>query len=111
MGVSAGGLLSAYLKVNGYSREAKAETEAQLEVLESALREGCIGQLPEIYGRRKSCLVKRLFCQAGVSASSSGFLNGWKSMNKNGRETAENELRNLSEQQEGSIYGIYRSIS
>lgn len=52
----------AYLKVNGDSAEAKAETAVQLEVLESALREGCIGQLPEIYDGEKSCLVKGMLC-------------------------------------------------
>ena len=54
----------AYLKVNGYSREAKAETEAQLEVLESALREGCIGQLPEIYDGENPVSSKGCFAQA-----------------------------------------------
>ena len=39
----------AYLKVNGESEEACETVKEQLEVLESALREGCIGQLPEIY--------------------------------------------------------------
>jgi len=39
----------AYLKVNGYSREAKQQVLRQLEPLEAALREGCAGQLPEIY--------------------------------------------------------------
>lgn len=39
----------AYLKVNGESEEACETVKEQLEVMESALREGCIGQLPEIY--------------------------------------------------------------
>lgn len=39
----------AYLKVNGGSEEACETVKEQLEVMESALREGCIGQLPEIY--------------------------------------------------------------
>ena len=39
----------AYLKVNDYSDEAGAYVTEQLAVLESALREGCVGQLPEIY--------------------------------------------------------------
>ena len=50
----------AFLKVNGYTEEAKKIVKGQLEVLESALREGCIGQLPEIYDgenptRSKGC--------------------------------------------------------
>ncbi|MBP3478505.1 MAG: glycogen debranching enzyme family protein [Oscillospiraceae bacterium] len=39
----------AYLKVNGYTEEAKHTVYQQLQSLESALGEGCIGQLPEIY--------------------------------------------------------------
>ena len=39
----------AYLKVNQYSPEAKKIVREQLEVMEAAMREGCIGQLPEIY--------------------------------------------------------------
>ena len=39
----------AYLKVNGYGEEAKHTVYQQLQSLESALREGCVGQLPEIY--------------------------------------------------------------
>ena len=39
----------AYLKVNGCSPKAKQRVKGQLEVMESAMREGCIGQLPEIY--------------------------------------------------------------
>lgn len=39
----------AYLKVNGGSEEACETVKEQLEVMEGALREGCIGQLPEIY--------------------------------------------------------------
>jgi len=39
----------AYLKVNGYTEETKKAVYQQLESLEGALREGCVGQLPEIY--------------------------------------------------------------
>ncbi len=39
----------AYLKVNDYSDGAKETVRQQLEPLEAALREGCVGQLPEIY--------------------------------------------------------------
>ena len=42
----------AYLKVNRGRKEACETVKEQLEALESALREGCIGQLPEIYGGR-----------------------------------------------------------
>ena len=39
----------AYLKVNDYSDTARDTVCQQLEALEAALREGCIGQIPEIY--------------------------------------------------------------
>ncbi len=54
----------ACLKVRGYSEEAKAYVKAQLEVLESALREGCIGQLPEIYDGENPVSSKGCFAQA-----------------------------------------------
>lgn len=53
-----------YLKVNGYSEGAKACVRAQLEVLESAMREGCIGQLPEIYDGENPSSSKGCFAQA-----------------------------------------------
>ena len=54
----------AYLKVNGYSESAKNEVRSQLEVLYSALREGCIGQLPEIYDGAVPVMSKGCFAQA-----------------------------------------------
>ena len=39
----------AYLKVHDLDIKAAETVRSQLEVLESAMREGCIGQLPEIY--------------------------------------------------------------
>lgn len=54
----------AYLKVNRDSSAAKAEVCAQMEVLESALREGCIGQLPEIYDGENPVSSKGCFAQA-----------------------------------------------
>ncbi|MBE6959769.1 MAG: glycogen debranching protein [Ruminococcaceae bacterium] len=39
----------AYLKVHDNSPEARATVYRQLEPLQAALREGCVGQLPEIY--------------------------------------------------------------
>ena len=44
-----GGNYLAYLKVNGFSEEAKETVAMQLEPMEATLREGCIGQIPEIY--------------------------------------------------------------
>lgn len=54
----------AYLKVNGYSESAKKIVSEQLEVMESALREGCIGQLPEIYDGENPVSSKGCFAQA-----------------------------------------------
>lgn len=54
----------AYLKVNGYSHEAKKCVKRQLEVMESAMREGCIGQLPEIYDGENPVSSKGCFAQA-----------------------------------------------
>lgn len=53
-----------YLKVHGDSSEAKACVREQLEVMESALREGCIGQLPEIYDGENPVSSKGCFAQA-----------------------------------------------
>ena len=44
-----GGYYLAYLKTRGNTREAAATVRSQLTALESMLREGCAGQLPEIY--------------------------------------------------------------
>ena len=54
----------AYLKVNGYSEEAKAYVGRQLETMAAALREGCIGQLPEIYDGGNPVSSKGCFAQA-----------------------------------------------
>ena len=39
----------AFLKVNDFSAAAKETVAMQLEPMEASLREGCIGQIPEIY--------------------------------------------------------------
>ena len=54
----------AYLKVHDYSEEAKRTVKEQLETLEPALREGCIGQLPEIYDGENPVSSKGCFAQA-----------------------------------------------
>ena len=54
----------AYLKVNDYSDEARAYVTEQLAVLEPALREGCVGQLPEIYDGENPVSSKGCFAQA-----------------------------------------------
>lgn len=54
----------AYLKVNGYTEEAKEYVSEQLALLEPALREGCVGQLPEIYDGENPVSSKGCFAQA-----------------------------------------------
>ena len=54
----------AYLKVNGNSPEAAATVRRQLEAIPCALREGCAGQLPEIYDGTDPVLSKGCFAQA-----------------------------------------------
>lgn len=59
-----GGYYLAYLKVNDYSRQAKAYVREQLKGIETALREGCVGQLPEIYDGGDPISSKGCFAQA-----------------------------------------------
>ncbi len=59
-----GGYYLAYLKVNEYSKESKAYVKEQLEAIEAALREGCVGQLPEIYDGANPVSSKGCFAQA-----------------------------------------------
>ncbi|MCI9141778.1 MAG: glycogen debranching protein [Lachnospiraceae bacterium] len=59
-----GGYYLAYLKVNGYSEEAKRDVSRQLENINAALWEGCIGQLPEIYDGGNPVSSKGCFAQA-----------------------------------------------
>lgn len=59
-----GGYYLAYLKVHGYTEKAKAYVRTQLAQLEPALREGCIGQLPEIYDGGNPVASKGCFAQA-----------------------------------------------
>lgn len=59
-----GGYYMAYLKVNDYSEKAKSIIREQLMVMESVLREGCIGQIPEIYDGGNPVSSKGCFAQA-----------------------------------------------
>lgn len=53
-----------YLKTRKYSKEAMDKVEDQLEMLESAMRYGCVGQLPEIYDGENPSISKGCFAQA-----------------------------------------------
>ncbi len=59
-----GAYYRAYLKVNGGSPEAVAFVRSRLEALEPMLREGCVGQLPEIYDGDYPTTSKGCFAQA-----------------------------------------------
>ena len=54
----------AYLKVHGYSEAAKGRVRADLVPMEATLREGCIGQLPEIYNGDAPSFSRGCFAQA-----------------------------------------------
>lgn len=63
-GFPLGAYYRAYLKVNGYSDQAKQVVRHQLSYLEGALREGCVGQLPEIYDGEHPVQSQGCFAQA-----------------------------------------------
>lgn len=54
----------AYLKTRNYSRAATEKVEHQMEVLKSAMAEGCIGQLPEIYDGETPSFSRGCYAQA-----------------------------------------------
>ena len=54
----------AYLKVHGHTAEAKAAVREALAPLEATLREGCTGQLPEIYNGDAPAFSRGCFAQA-----------------------------------------------
>ena len=54
----------AWLKVHGNTAEAAAEVRSRLDALEPMLREGCAGQLPEIYDGDYPTESKGCFAQA-----------------------------------------------
>lgn len=76
-----GAFYLAYLKVRGYSPEAKADVRAQLAAMEPMLREGCAGQLPEIYDGEFPSIGKGCFAQAW---SVGEMLRVYEAIDKNG---------------------------
>ena len=54
----------AYLKTRGNTAEAAISVRSQLEILFPMLREGCAGQLPEIYDGYHPSASKGCFAQA-----------------------------------------------
>ena len=63
-----GAYYAAYLKVHDYSNDAIERVKNQLQVMECALREGCVGQLPEIYDGRNPTISKGCFAQGWSTA-------------------------------------------
>lgn len=59
-----GAYYRAYLKISGNTREAAARVRDQLSALIPMLREGCLGQLPEIYDGDFPSVGKGCFAQA-----------------------------------------------
>ena len=53
-----------YLKVNGNTPEAKKTVRTQLQAMEAMMRQGCAGQLPEIYDGAHPTDGKGCFAQA-----------------------------------------------
>lgn len=72
----------AYLKVNDYSKESINIIKDQLEVIESCLREGCVGQIPEIYDGENPSISKGCFAQAWSVAE---ILRVYKAIENKGR--------------------------
>ena len=50
--------------VHHYDDNANQVVKGQLEVMESAMREGCIGQLPECYAGENPTVSRGCFAQA-----------------------------------------------
>ena len=75
----------AYLKINGYSGSAKEYVRRQMEVLESALREGCIGQFPEIYDGENPVSSKAASHRRGARGNCSGYMRRWKEEKPSGK--------------------------
>lgn len=59
-----GGYYLAYLKVHDCTPQAKDTVRRQLLSIQTALREGCVGQLPEIYDGANPTASKGCFAQA-----------------------------------------------
>ena len=59
-----GGYFISYLKVNEYSAKAKLKVRQQLDCFEPCLREGCVGQIAEIYDGLNPNESRGCFAQA-----------------------------------------------
>lgn len=59
-----GGYYLAYLKVHDYSEKAVLKVKDQLNSLQACMREGCIGQIAEIYDGKNQTISQGCFAQA-----------------------------------------------
>lgn len=59
-----GGYYLAYLKVNDYSEKAALKVKEQLAIMPAVLREGCVGQIAEIYDGEIPTISQGCFAQA-----------------------------------------------
>lgn len=59
-----GAFYRAYIKTRKNTKAAVSKVKRQIEVLESAMGEGCIGQLPEIYDGNRPSFSRGCFAQA-----------------------------------------------
>ena len=84
-----GGYYLAELRVGGFDAASRARVAADLDALLPALREGCLGQLPEIYdggtpGPSRGCFAQAWsvgevlrVCEALERPEAAGFAGGW----------------------------------
>jgi glycogen debranching enzyme len=59
-----GGYYLAYLKVHEYSSAAIHKVQDQLTAIEACLREGCVGQIAEIYDGDNPTISQGCYAQA-----------------------------------------------
>ena len=84
-----GGYYLAELRLGGFDAASRARVRQDLEALAPALREGCLGQLPEIYdggapGPSRGCFAQAWsvgevlrVCEALERPEAAGFADGW----------------------------------
>ena len=59
-----GGFITAYVKVNGRTEEAKKRARMMIEPVEDHLRDGCIGSIAEIFDGNEPIISRGCYAQA-----------------------------------------------
>ena len=59
-----GGFITAYVKVNGRTEEAKMRARMMIEPLEDHLRDGCVGSIAEIFDGNEPIISRGCYAQA-----------------------------------------------